>query len=147
VGDFPSAEDVFKLVKNNHSNTREGVYARYFLGKCVMANGRNNEAISYFRDYIKNGKKYSLYNEAAPVALAVAFENERDFKSAAEIYMNLVSEMSSPEKKANFLEKAAKSYELDGKKRKAVEVLEKAIKLQEGLAKRETELRIRILKG
>ncbi len=147
AGRISSAENVFKSINNDYSGSREGIYSSYFLGKCFSIYGRNNEAISFFRDYIKNASKYPLYREAAHIGIAVAFENEHDFANAAEAYMDMVDLLSSPETKGYYLEKAADTYKLAGKKREAIKTFEKALELREGIAKREIELKISILKG
>lgn len=147
AGRISSAENIFKSLRDDYSGSREGIYSSYFLGKCFSIYGRNIEAISFFREYLKNSKKYPLYKEAASVGIAVAFENEHDFPNAAQAYLDLADHLSSPETKGNYFEKAAESYKLAGKKKEAIKTFEKAMDLREGLAKREIELKISILKG
>ncbi|MDZ7859923.1 MAG: tetratricopeptide repeat protein [Candidatus Krumholzibacteriota bacterium] len=146
-GETTSAEDIFRSVKNAYGNSKYGVFARYFAGKCALAEGRNTDATDYFNDYLNNCNEYSFYKEPSKIAIAIAYENERDFEKAAEMYVELSEKESSTGKDGSFLEKASELYKLAGKKGKAVELLEQAREFKEGLAKREIQLKIDILKG
>lgn len=146
-GETSSAEDIFKSVRNAYGDSKHGIFARYFAGKCALAEGRNADAIDYFNDYLNNCNEHPFYREPSKIAIAVAYENDRDFEKAAEIYVELALKESSTEKDGSFLEKAAELYKLAGKKGKAVELLEQAREFKEGLAKREIQLKIDILRG
>jgi predicted negative regulator of RcsB-dependent stress response len=145
-GDMASSQEIFNILKSRYGSTMEGVFARYFLGKCAMAQGNNMDAITHFNDYLARSGGYPFYEESAREAIAVCLINERDFERAAETYIGLADE-TYEDMREKYIRKAAETYELGNRKQKALELYRELLDLTEGLAKREIEIKIGILSG
>ncbi|HSG28042.1 MAG TPA: tetratricopeptide repeat protein [Candidatus Krumholzibacterium sp.] len=147
-GQIKTAEEMFKIVEERFGNLEEGVSSSFFLGKCAMLQGRNTEAIGYFEDFIANGDKAPVYMDAAREGLAVAYENERDYLKAAEIYAQLADDLKvNGFMQKTYLMRAADNYKLMGQNGKAVELLERVVDLVSGEQKREVEIELELLRG
>ncbi len=147
-GQIKTAEEMFKIVEERFGNLEEGVSSSFFLGKCAMLQGRNTEAMGYFEDFIARGDKAPVYMDAAREGLAVAYENERDYLKAAEIYAQLADDLKvNTFMQKTYLRRAADNYKLVGQNGKAVELLERVVDLVSGEKKREVEIELELLRG
>ncbi len=125
-GNIENAEEMFRLVEDRFKGLREGAYATYFAGKCALERGRNANAIELFEDYLGRSDKYPFFHDAAREGMAVAYENEREYGKAAEIYLELASSAETNSfMKPSYLRRAADTLKLSQQPEKAIDALER----------------------
>lgn len=147
-GQLKSAEELFGIIEDRFGSMKEGVYASYYIGKCALLEGRNAEAIESFQKYIDKAGKNIFFMDAAMEGMATAYENERNYERAAEIYLELVSSMKTNTfMEESYLRRAADMLKLSGQKEEAIEVLERLLDSLTGTEKRDVEIELRILRG
>lgn len=147
-GQVKTAEEMFTIVKERFGNLEEGIDSSFFLGRCMLLQGRNTEAMGQFEDYIERSPQDAIFIDAAREGLAVAYENERDYAKAAELYETLAGDLRvNTFMKTTYLKRAAENFQLAGSDSKAIEILEKVAGEVTGKEKREVELELELLKG
>ncbi len=147
-GDLKSAEELFRLVADEHGGTREGAYAQYFAGKCALETGRYGEAAEAFDRYLEKGGRHSFFHDAAMEGKAVAFSNERRYEDAAAAYAELAEHPKTNSfMKPVYLRRAADNLRLAGQPQRAAEVLGTLLETATGTERRDIEIEIEILKG
>jgi tetratricopeptide (TPR) repeat protein len=147
-GEVSTAIEIFKLISERHSSLKEGAYAAYFHGKCLLESGKNAEAVEAFDRYLENSNRHPFFRDAALSGKAVALENSRRYAEAADIYMELSAEIktnSFMEKK--YLRRAAENLKLSNRKEKAIDVMEKLLDLTSGVERRDIEVELELLRG
>ncbi len=148
AGQLMAAEETFKLVSGQGGSSRDAVYSKYFIGKCALEDRRSLEAIEAFDDYLASAKRYDFFYDAAMAGKAVAFENERRYEEAALIFIELAgSARTTGFDEKSYLMSAAENFKKSNQKDKALEVMEKLLKLIEGVEKRDLEVEISLLRG
>ncbi|MBN2071229.1 MAG: hypothetical protein JW814_07200 [Candidatus Krumholzibacteriota bacterium] len=147
-GQIKSAEELFRIVDERFSNTREGVFSAYFAGKCALIDGRNTEAVELFGKYLKKADKYPFFREAAMDGMATAYSNERNYDMAAGVYTDLIKRIGegSFEEKV-YLRKAADSMKMAGRNTEAIGMLERLLKISTGIERRDIQIELDFLRG
>ncbi|MBN1164958.1 MAG: hypothetical protein JXB45_10290 [Candidatus Krumholzibacteriota bacterium] len=148
TGELRTAEEMFKIVTERFENMEEGVFAIYFTGKCELLDGRNSLAIESFEKYLRDMGKHTFFQDAAREGLATAYDNERNYARAAEIYLELAENTTVNHfLEKDYLKKAAETLKLSDQNEKAIQVYEKLLELSTGLERRDVELELAILRG
>jgi len=147
-GQFKTAEEMFKILEERYGSMEEGVVASYFLGKCALLQGQNADAVKSFEKYIGKSSKHPFYRDAAMEGLAVAWENERDYAKAADIYLNLASDLKTNTfMEKEYMKRAAEALKLSNQNSKAIEVLEKLLEKATGKERTEIEMELSALRS
>ncbi len=147
-GELKTAEEMFKIIIDRFAGLKEGAYAAYLAGECALVDGRNTHAVELFDSYMKKSGKYPFFHDAALEGIATAWENERDFEKASEVYLELIGNMKTNTfVETVYLRKAADTLKMAGRKEKAVEVLERLHDLSSGIDRRDIEIEMEILSG
>jgi len=147
-GELKTAEEMFKIITERYGSLEEGAYASYLAGKCALEDGRNTHAIEMFQGYLDNAGKYPFFRDAALEGLAVAFENERNYTNAADLYVQLADDPKTNSfMEATYLRRAADVLKLADRHDKAIEVLERLEELSTGTEKRDIGIEIDVLRG
>jgi len=147
-GELSTAEEMFRVVNDRFHGLEEGAYSAYFAGKCALERGRNANAVEMFEEYLESAGKFPFFRDAALEGMAVAFENERDYERASEVYLRLASSMETNSfMEASYLRKAADTLKLSEQRDKAIEVLERLHELSSGTERRDIEIELDILRG
>lgn len=145
---FKSAEEMFKIVNERYSSMKEGIQANYFIGKCALLEGRNSDAIESFEKYLEDADKYPFFRDAAMDGMATAYENERNYEKAAELYVKLAGDLrTNTFMEASYLKKAAENFRMSNQSERAIEVLESLLEKTSGTDRRDIEIELDILKG
>lgn len=148
MGEFKTAEEMFKIVTERFPGLKEGAYASYFTGKCALIDGRNSHAVESFEKYLKESAKYPFFRDAAMDGIGTVYENERNYGKAAEIYVNLVNGLKTNTfLESEYLEKAAKTLKMSNQTDKAIEMYERLLDKSTGLDRRNVEIELEILRG
>jgi len=147
-GELKTAEEMFRIIRERYGNLEEGAEAAYLAGKCALEDGRNTHAIEQFQSYLDRAGKYPFFRDAALDGMAVAWENERDYAKAAELYVQLSENMKTNSfMEAAYLRRAADVLKLSDQPTKAIEILERLRELSSGVEKRDIGIEIEILRG
>ncbi len=148
TGDLKSAEDLFKMVVKDYGSTEDGVYAQYFVGKCALDSGRFIDAIQAFDKYLAESERYSFFHDAAMEGKAVAYEDQHQYKQAAETYLDLAKNLKTNTfMETTYLRRAGEDFRLAGETQRAIEVLGPLVDKMTGLDRRNLEIELEILKG
>jgi outer membrane protein assembly factor BamD (BamD/ComL family) len=147
-GDIKTAEEMFKIIDERFGGSEEGAYSAYLAGKCALEDGRNTHAIELFDTYLRRSGKYPFFHDAALDGIAIAWENERNYEKASEVYLRLAGDMKTNSfVETAYLRKAADALKMGDRREKAIEVLERLHELSSGIEKRDIEIEIEILRG
>ncbi len=147
-GQFKTAEEMFKIIEERYGNMEEGIVSSFFTGKCALLQGRNSDAIKSFERYIGKASSHPFYRDAAMEGLAVAWENERDYVKAAEIYLNLAGDLrTNTFMEKTYMKRAAEDLKLSKQNSKAIEVLEKLLEKTKGKERMEIEIELSALRS
>jgi tetratricopeptide (TPR) repeat protein len=148
TGELRTAEEMFKQLADRFRGLEEGVNSSYFAGKCAYEDGRYSHAIEHFQRYLDHAGKYTFFHDAAMEGLASAWENENNYASASEIYLQLADNMKTNTfMEMAYLRKAADTLKLSRNNEKAIEVLQRLLELSSGTERRDVEIEIEILQG
>jgi tetratricopeptide (TPR) repeat protein len=147
-GDVQTAEEMFKIIDERFGRSEEGAYSAYLAGKCALEDRRNSQAIELFDSYLRRSEKYPFFHDAALAGLATAWENERNYEKASDIYLQLADNMKTNSfVETAYLRKAADTLKMSDRREKAIEVLERLYELSDGIDRRDIEIEIDILRG
>lgn len=147
-GQLKSAEELFKIIDERFISLREGAYSAYYGGTCALLDGRNTQAIELFESYLKRSTKYPFFRDAAMDGMATAWENERNYEKAAELFLDLVDGIESNSfMEKVYLKRAAENFKLANQNTRAIEILEKLLEKAKGLDRRDIEIELNILRG
>ncbi len=148
MGEFKTAEEMFKIVTDRFPGLKEGAYASYFTGKCALIDGRNAHAIESFEKYLQVSSKYPFFRDAAMDGLGTVYRNERNYDKAAAIYLALVNGLKTNTfLESEYLEKAAETLKMSNQTDKAIEMYERLLDKSTGLERRNVEIELEILRG
>lgn len=148
TGDLKTAEELFKMVTKDYGSTQEGVYARYFVGKCALDGGRFLDAVQAFDKYIGTSVRYPFFHDAAMEGKAVAYEDEHRYKEAGEAYLELAKNLKTNTfMETTFLRRAGEDFRLAGETQRAIEILGPLVDKATGTERRDLEIELEILKG
>jgi TolA-binding protein len=148
MGDVKTAEQLFRMVGENHGSTVEGAQAPYFTGQCMLMQGNFTSAIESFDQYLGKSNKNSEFYDAALDGKGVALMNQQKYAEAAEVYRSLVDGIGSNTfMEGVYLRRAADSYALSNQPEKAVDMLKRLLDTSTGIDRRNTEVEIAILGG
>lgn len=148
TGQFKTAEEMFKIIEERYGSLEEGAAAPYFIGRCALLQGRNSDAVKSFEKYLGKASKQPFYRDAAMEGMAVAWENDRDYAKAADIYLELAESLKANTfMETTYLKRAADLLKLSNQNSRAVEVLEKLLARTKGKERIEIELELGALKS
>lgn len=145
---YKSAGEMFEIINERYGSMKEGVHANYFIGQCALLEGRNPDAIDAFGKYLEHADKYPFFRDAAMDGMAVAYENERNYEKAAQIYLELAAGLKTNTfMETAYLRQAADNLKLSNQNAKAIEVLESLLDKSTGADRRDIEIELDILRG
>jgi tetratricopeptide (TPR) repeat protein len=112
----------FAKITDRYGGYPAGKVARYFLGKTYLSEGRYDEALGAFQDYLDAAGEDAEFACAAEIGVAVAYEGLENFSAAAELLERLSQTMDPEDPRyLDVLFQAARNYEKAGSREKAVE--------------------------
>ena len=148
TGDLKTAEDLFKMVGKDYGSTEGGIFAQYFIGKCALDSGRYLDAIQAFDKYLGMSSRYPFFHDAAMEGKAVAYEDQHQYKEAAQTYLDLAKNLKTNTfMETTYLRRAGEDFRLAGETQRAIEILGPLVEKSTGLERRDLEIELEILKG
>lgn len=147
-GDLKTAEELFGIVVKQHRGLQEGAFSQYFLGKCALDEGRNEDAVKAFDEYLKRAGRHPFFRDAAMEGKAVALENDRRYQDAAEVYLELAKTAKTNSfMETTYLRRAAENFRGANATERAIEVLSTLLDKSKGTERRDIEIELEILRG
>ncbi len=89
-GDLIDSRKIYTDIKTASPNTKEAVFASYYLGDIALTEKKYDEAITLYSDVVEKSGPSPL-KPLALVNLAFSFEEKKDFKAAANTYKQFMS--------------------------------------------------------
>lgn len=148
MGDVKTAEQLFRIVNEQHGTAENGVEALYFIGKCALIEGDYTGAIESFDRYLSKSNKYNKFHDAAMDGKGTALMNQQRYSEAAEVYSELARTIQTNTfMEEVYLRRAAENYKLNGQYDRAVEIMKTLLEKSTGIERRDLEVEIAILSG
>jgi tetratricopeptide (TPR) repeat protein len=119
--DVQTAATSFAQIVDKHGSHNTGELSRYFLGKSLLAQGKYEEALNAFDQYLGKAGKDAPFKAASAIGKATCMEELHNFSSAGELLERL-SQTLDP-KDPRYLEvlfQAARDFEKTGSRDKAI---------------------------
>jgi TolA-binding protein len=118
-GNCDRASEVFKNYLNEFQNGSFRVNAQFYLAECLNSSGKKDEALSLYREVIKNPNN-NFMEQSLIQASAILYGNE-DYSGAYDYYEQLEKTTSTPENKLTALRGELRSAYQDGDAQKGIE--------------------------
>ena len=112
----------FPTLADEYSGTKTGNLAKFYLGSIYFKKGKIAEGIEQFESFKKSNDQISA---SAYAALGFGYEEQKDFKQAADNYEKAASINENSQTSPFYLMNAARCYESNGDKEKALSVYKK----------------------
>ena len=121
--DLATAATSFARIADKYGSQSAGEVSRYFLGKTLLAQGKPEEALEAFEQYISKGGAQAPFAAAAAIGKASSMEALHNYVGAADVLERL-SQTLDPEdpRYLEVLFQAGRNYEKAGSKDKASEL-------------------------
>jgi tetratricopeptide (TPR) repeat protein len=126
VGDLEAAATAFGRIKDKYGSQNSGELSRFFLGKTYFAQGKYDEAMNAFDQYLAKAGKDAPFQTAAAIGKAECMEELQNFTGAADVLDRLSQGMD--DKDPRYLDvvfQAGRDYEKAGSRDKAVDFYRK----------------------
>jgi tetratricopeptide (TPR) repeat protein len=111
-------------IADAYGGTKVGNLAKYLAGAGYLEQGKTEQAIAYLEDF-ERGE--TLISAAATAALATAYEDQEQFKKAAETFQEAANTQANKHTSPHFLMEAARAWELAGNQEKALKTYQKVL--------------------
>ena len=121
--DLPTAATSFAQIVDKYGSHNAGELSRYFLGKTLLAQGKYEEALDAFEEYISKTGGSGSFAAAAGMGKASCMEGLHNYFGAADVLERL-SRTLDPEdpRYLDVLYGAARNFERAGSKDKALDL-------------------------
>jgi TolA-binding protein len=121
--DLATAATSFARISDKYGSQNAGEVSRYFLGKTLLAQGKHEEALQAFDQYVSKGGSGAPFAAAAAIGKASCMEALHNYIGAADVLERL-SQTLDPEdpRYLDALFEAGRNYEKAGSKDKAMEL-------------------------
>jgi TolA-binding protein len=122
VGDLGAAATSFTQIAEKYGGQNAGLLSRYFLGKAMLAQGKYQEAMAAFEQYLRKAAKEAPFGIAATIGKAECMEGLKNFIGAAEVLERLSQSMDEEDPRSlDVMYQAGRDYERAGSRDKAVD--------------------------
>jgi TolA-binding protein len=122
VGDLGAAATSFTQIAEKYGGQNAGLLSRYFLGKAMLAQGKYQEAMAAFEQYLRKAGKEAPFGIAATIGKAECMEGLKNFIGAAEVLERLSQSMDEEDPRSlDVMYQAGRDYERAGSRDKAVD--------------------------
>lgn len=121
--DLATAATSFARIADKYGSQTAGEVSRYFLGKTLLAQGRHDEALQAFDQYISKGGAGAPFAAAAAIGKASCLEALHNYLGAADVLERLSQSLDPDDPR--YLEavyEAGRNYEKAGSRDKAREL-------------------------
>jgi TolA-binding protein len=120
--DVQGAAAAFAQIADKYGKQNAGEFSRYFLGKSLLAQGKYDEALAAFDQYLAKARKDAPFRAAAGIGKAQALEGLHNFTAAAEVLEEVSRSLEESDPRyAEVLFQAGLDYEKAGSREKARE--------------------------
>ncbi len=120
--DLEGSATAFSGIAEKYGNHNAGVVSRYFLGKALLAQGKVEEAMNAFDEYLGKAGKEAPFAAAAAIGKASCLEGLHNYSAAADLLEELSQTVDEKDPRfAEILFQAGRDYEKAGSRDKALE--------------------------
>lgn len=120
--DLDGAVAAFSKIVDKYSSQTAGEHSRYFLGKTLLAQGKYDEALDAFEQYLNRSGKDAAFRTGSVIGKAQALEGLHNFGAAADVLEELSRTLDASDPRyTEVLFQAGQNYEKTGSREKALE--------------------------
>jgi tetratricopeptide (TPR) repeat protein len=121
--DLENAAGSFTRIADKYGSQSAGEVSRYFLGKTLLAQGKPEEALQAFEQYIAKGGAKAPFADAAVIGKASCMEALHNYLGAADVLERLSQSLDPDDPRyLEVMYEAGRNYERAGSKDKALEL-------------------------
>lgn len=133
VGDLQGAASSFAEIVDKYGGQSAGEYSRYFLGRSLLAQGRFEEALDAFEQYIGKADEGAPFRGAATIGKASSLEGLHNYLAAAELLERLSQTLDEEDPRLpEVMFRAGRDYERGGSRDKARELFSRVAEKTSG---------------
>ena len=120
--DLATAGTSFARIADKYGSQNAGEVSRYFLGKTLLAQGKHEDALQAFDQYISKGGAAAPFAAAAAIGKASCLEALHNYLGAAEVLERLSQTLDAEDPRyLDVVYEAGRNFERAGSKDKALE--------------------------